>query len=80
MWMEESIGKKVNTERAQEALSTGAERVAVACSFCWVMMDDGIKGEGRDDVVVSDIAEVLLESIESADHADAQTKIPSSGI
>ena len=80
MWMEESIGKKVNTERAQEALSTGAERVAVACPFCWVMMDDGIKGEGRDDVVVSDIAEVLLESIESADHADAPTKIPSSGI
>ena len=65
MWMEESIGKKVNTERAQEALATGATRVAVACPFCWVMMDDGIKGEGREDVVVSDIAEVLVEALEA---------------
>ncbi|MBM3673395.1 MAG: 4Fe-4S dicluster domain-containing protein [Actinobacteria bacterium] len=65
MWMEESIGKKVNTERAQEALATGANRVAVACPFCWVMLDDGIKGEGREDVVVSDIAEVLVEALES---------------
>ena len=65
MWMEESIGKKVNTERAQEALATGAQRVAVACPFCWVMLDDGVKGEGRDDVVVQDIAEVLLEALDS---------------
>ncbi len=64
MWMEEQIGKKVNDERAQEALGTGASRVAVACPFCWVMMDDGVKGQGRDDVVVQDIAEMLLESLE----------------
>jgi len=78
MWMEETVGKKVNTERAQEALATGAQRVAVACPFCWVMMDDGIKGEGRDDVVVSDIAEVLLESIESANNAPTTPSVPSS--
>lgn len=78
MWMEETVGKKVNTERAQEALATGAQRVAVACPFCWVMMDDGIKGEGRDDVVVSDIAEVLLESIESADSAPPTPSVSSS--
>ncbi|MCU1458811.1 MAG: Fe-S oxidoreductase [Actinomycetia bacterium] len=65
MWMEERIGKNVNTERAQEALGTGASRVAVACPFCWVMMDDGVKGEGREDVIVQDIAEMLLESLES---------------
>jgi len=65
MWMEESIGKKVNTERAQEALATGADRVAVACPFCYVMMEDGVKGEGREDVKVSDIAEVLLEALEN---------------
>src|SRR4029079_5859316 len=39
MWMEETIGKKVNTERAQEAIATGAERIAVACPFCYVMME-----------------------------------------
>jgi Fe-S oxidoreductase len=65
MWMEETIGKKVNTERAQEAIATGAERIAVACPFCYVMMDDGVKGEGKDEeVAVSDIAEVILESLE----------------
>ena len=65
MWMEETIGKKVNVERAQEAIATGAERIAVACPFCYVMMDDGVKGEGRDeDVKVQDIAEMLLESLE----------------
>jgi Fe-S oxidoreductase/nitrate reductase gamma subunit len=65
MWMEETIGKKVNTERAQEAIATGAERIAVACPFCYVMMDDGVKGEGKDeDVMVSDIAEVILEALE----------------
>ena len=46
MWMEEHVGKNVNIERAQEALGTGATRVAVACPFCYVMLEDGVKGEG----------------------------------
>jgi Fe-S oxidoreductase len=65
MWMEESIGKKVNTERAQEAIATGASRIAVACPFCYVMMDDGVKGEGKDEeVAVQDVAEILWEAID----------------
>ena len=60
MWMEEHIGKKVNIERTEEALATGAERIAVACPFCYVMMEDGVKEKGRDeDVKVQDIAEML---------------------
>jgi Fe-S oxidoreductase len=66
MWMEETIGKKVNVERAQEALATGADRIAVACPFCYVMMDDGVKGEGKDEEVkVQDIAEILIEALET---------------
>jgi Fe-S oxidoreductase len=66
MWMEETIGKKVNVERAQEAIATGAERIAVACPFCYVMMDDGVKGEGKDEEVkVQDIAEILIEALET---------------
>ena len=66
MWMEEHIGKKVNIERTEEALATGAERIAVACPFCYVMMDDGVKEKGRDEEVkVQDIAELLLEAIET---------------
>ena len=66
MWMEESTGKKVNTERSQEAIGTGATRIAVACPFCYVMFDDGVKGEGKDEEVrVQDIAEILWEAIEN---------------
>ena len=63
MWMEENIGKKVNAERSQEAIATGASRIAVACPFCYVMFDDGVKGQGKDEEVkVQDIAEILLGS------------------
>ena len=67
MWMEESIGKKVNTERSEEAVATGASRIAVACPFCYVMMEDGVKGQGReDDVKVQDIAELILEAMDAS--------------
>jgi Fe-S oxidoreductase/nitrate reductase gamma subunit len=66
MWMEEHTGKKVNVERTEEALATGAQRIAVACPFCYVMLEDGVKEKGRDeDVKVQDIAEMLLEALES---------------
>lgn len=72
MWMEEHIGKKVNDERAQEAIATGASRVAVACPFCYVMFDDGVKGQGKDDdVKVQDLAEILLEALEHEPAAPA---------
>ncbi|MET0421066.1 MAG: heterodisulfide reductase-related iron-sulfur binding cluster [Acidimicrobiia bacterium] len=70
MWMEEHTGKKVNIERTEEALATGAQRIAVACPFCYVMMDDGVKEKGRDeDVIVQDIAELLIEAIEAGEQA-----------
>jgi Fe-S oxidoreductase len=64
MWMEESVGKKVNTERSRELLATGATRVATACPYCLIMIDDGVKEHGRDDVVVQDIAVHLVDAIE----------------
>lgn len=66
MWMEESLGKKINDERAQEAIATGASRVATACPFCYIMLDDGVKGAGVEDdqVKVADISMHLLEAIE----------------
>mgnify|MGYP006266238731 CR=1 FL=1 len=73
MWMEESIGVKVNDERAQEALSTGASRVATACPFCYIMLDDGVKAAGaeEDQVKVADIAIHVLEALENGDRAAA---------
>ena len=70
MWMEESIGTKVNDERAKEALSTGASRVATACPFCYIMLDDGVKAAGRrrrTSVKVGDIAIHLLDAIEAGE-------------
>lgn len=69
MWMEESIGVKVNDERAKEALSTGATRIATACPFCYIMLDDGAKAAGADDedVKVADLAIHLLDAIENGE-------------
>lgn len=63
-WMEEKTGKKVNIERAQEALGTEADEIAVACPFCFVMLDDGVKELGREDVPVRDIAMILADSLD----------------
>lgn len=63
-WMEEKTGKKVNIERAQEALATDADEIAVACPFCFVMLDDGVKELGRGDVPVRDIAMILADSLD----------------
>lgn len=71
MWMEESVGVKVNDERAKEALSTGASRIATACPFCYIMLDDGVKAAGADEdqVKVADIAIHLLDAIERGERA-----------
>ncbi|MEY4175822.1 MAG: hypothetical protein RI900_2987, partial [Actinomycetota bacterium] len=69
MWMEENIGVKVNDERAVEAISTGASRVATACPFCYIMLDDGVKAAGKDEheVKVADISIHLLDAIEAGE-------------
>ncbi|MBO0864281.1 MAG: 4Fe-4S dicluster domain-containing protein [Mycobacterium sp.] len=68
MWMEEHIGKRINHERVDEALATGATTVATACPFCRVMVSDGVndraEAAGREDVDVRDVANLLLESID----------------
>jgi Fe-S oxidoreductase len=62
MWMEEGIGKRINAERMDEAASTGADTVGVACPYCLIMLGDGAKGRG-DATEVLDIAQVVRRSI-----------------
>src|SRR5947209_4011682 len=68
MWMEEHIGKRINHERVDEALATGATTVATACPFCRVMITDGVNDRqevaGRSGVEVLDVAQILLGSLE----------------
>jgi Fe-S oxidoreductase/nitrate reductase gamma subunit len=78
MWMEEDIGTKVNDERALEAISTGATRVATACPFCFIMLDDGVKAAGADEtqVKVADIAIHLLDALEAGERKLAAQEAP----
>ncbi|OFW00057.1 MAG: hypothetical protein A3F68_05060 [Acidobacteria bacterium RIFCSPLOWO2_12_FULL_54_10] len=63
-FMEEVPDKRVNKERAREALETGADVVAVACPFCMTMMEDGINArKGDREVRVLDVSELLLQGI-----------------
>src|SRR5215207_9692419 len=62
MFMEEREGKRINIERTEELLATGANALAVACPFCMTMISDGAKALGAD-VPVYDIAEVVAERL-----------------
>ena len=65
MFKEEEAGaKRVNTDRAQEAIDTAATIVAAACPFCNTMLTDGIKGAEKDEhVQVMDVAELIAASL-----------------
>ena len=62
MWMEER-GSPINEERVREAAETGAETLAVACPFCTVMLDDGVRETGSE-LRVADVSTLLAESLE----------------
>ncbi|MBI2514378.1 MAG: (Fe-S)-binding protein [Opitutae bacterium] len=62
MWMEEEPKQRVSTQRAGEALATGAKTVATGCPFCLTMMTDGVAANGAEARVL-DIAELLVERL-----------------
>jgi Fe-S oxidoreductase len=71
MWMEERIGKRINVERVDEALSLDPDVVSTACPFCLVMLGDAVTakqaaGEARADVEVVDVAQLLVRSLRPA--------------
>jgi Fe-S oxidoreductase/nitrate reductase gamma subunit len=66
MFMEETIGKRVNIERTEEALSLQPDVIGTACPFCMTMMTDGVKAKDAvEQVQVKDIAELVLEAVEA---------------
>ena len=61
---EESGTTRINFERANEALATGATVIAAACPFCNTMLTDGVKNSNKEDeVAVLDIAELIAASM-----------------
>jgi heterodisulfide reductase subunit B len=66
--MEETVGKRINIERIDEALATKPDVVSTACPYCMVMLDDAVKdkvqaGEASEDVRVMDVSQILLRSM-----------------
>ncbi|MEY3089623.1 MAG: hypothetical protein RLZZ208_891, partial [Actinomycetota bacterium] len=60
MWMEEKLGSRINLNRVDEAIETGADQVAVACPCCRVMVSDGMTAR-QSEVEVLDVAQRLLK-------------------
>jgi len=64
MWMEEKLGSRINHARTDEALATGAQTLAVACPFCLVMLDDGVKDRGAEEKMrVLDVAQIVAQAL-----------------
>jgi Fe-S oxidoreductase len=64
MWMEETIGKRVNMERTEEALGTGADVVSTACPYCMIMLDDAVRANNKEDEVrVLDLSQLVEASL-----------------
>jgi Fe-S oxidoreductase len=71
MWMEEKLGTRINSTRTAEAVATGADRIAIGCPFCRVMLSDGLSGaqsdgSARAEVQVVDVAQMLLAAVRPA--------------
>lgn len=72
MWMEEKIGSRININRTEEAIGTGAEQIAVGCPFCRVMLADGLTAKQAEDeslvnVEVLDVAQLLLQAVKRSE-------------
>jgi Fe-S oxidoreductase len=77
MWMEERIGKRINTERIDEALTTSPDTISTACPYCLVMLGDAVSakkstGEAVESLEVVDVAQVLARSVQPAPSPDGQ--------
>ena len=68
MWIEETLGTRINDNRATEALETGADVIATACPYCNVMLGDAVNakkanGQARQSVEVIDVAQLLVRAV-----------------
>ena len=64
MWMEETIGKRINLERTEEIAAQNVSTVAVGCPFCLTMIEDGMKEVGKETTIrTADIAELVEKNM-----------------
>jgi Fe-S oxidoreductase len=72
MWMEERIGKRINTERIEEALATEPDTISTSCPYCLVMLGDAVSekkgsGDAKESLEVVDVAQLLARSVRRAE-------------
>jgi Fe-S oxidoreductase len=75
MWLEEHLGKRINMERTEEAISTGAGTLGVACPYCLIMLDDGAKAKGEV-IKVQDVAQVVARATGAESAAGEPSEAP----
>ncbi len=63
LFAEETEGTRIDHERVEELVRTGALECATSCPFCQLMIRDGLGDKGKEDMPVKDIAEILVESL-----------------
>jgi Fe-S oxidoreductase len=78
MWLEERIGKRINTERVDEALALDPDTVSTACPYCMVMLGDAVNakkaaGEAKQTIEVIDVAQLLVRSVRSGSSRGEET-------
>jgi Fe-S oxidoreductase len=81
MWMEERIGKRINTERIEEALGTNPDTISTGCPYCLVMLGDAVSakkssGEAKESLEVVDVAQLLARSVRPAPANGAALSAP----
>ncbi|MGC1289287.1 MAG: (Fe-S)-binding protein [Streptosporangiaceae bacterium] len=90
MWMEERIGKRINTERIEEALGTNPDTISTGCPYCLVMLGDAVSakrssGEAAESLEVVDVAQILVRSVRppvaaaAADPVSSDAEQPGTG-
>ena len=75
MWMEERIGKRINTERIEEALALSPDTISTSCPYCLVMLGNAVSakkssGEAKETLEVVDVAQLLARSVHIGPPAD----------
>lgn len=64
MWMEETIGKRINITRVEQALEKDPKVIATGCPYCTIMMSDGVAHHEKEEAIqTKDIAELVAEAL-----------------
>ena len=84
MWLEERTGKRINTERIDEALALNPDTITTACPYCTVMLGDAVNekkasGHAKDSLEVIDVAQLLVRSVKLREASGAGSATPAAG-